>query len=79
VCAVKTGSDGVLVDPLVLTGGSTRELTQIGAGNKSGSSGGARYEYILAKNQITVYRLTAVGNGITCSLSLFWYEHTPRS
>jgi hypothetical protein len=76
--ATKAGSDGVLIDPIVITGGSAYELTRIGSGNKSGGSGGTREEHILAKNEITIFRVTAVGNGIVASLSVEWYEHTPN-
>lgn len=75
---VEAGSDGVLVDPIVITGGSQHTMAAIGAGNKSSSDGGSRYEFIVAKNEITIWRLTAVGNNIRCGLTLHWYEHTDK-
>jgi len=78
VVTTLAGSDGVLVDPLVITGGTSTTLASIGSGNKGSSDGGSRHEFILAKNEITIFRITAVGNNILCGLDLDWYEHTPK-
>lgn len=79
VCTVKVGSNGALADGIALTGGTAFELTQLGSGSRSGGDAGARNEWILARNEITALKLTAIGNNIVCSLHVHWYEHTPHA
>lgn len=74
---VKVGSNGALADPLVLTGGTVINERKVGSGRIQNSAG-ARHEWILKRNAITVLRLTAVGNNISCGLRAYWYEHTPH-
>lgn len=78
ICTVLVGSDGDVDDDLVLTGGTEYDSHVLGSGNKGAASGGSRDEFIPDRDSITVYRLTAVGNGIVCDLHIRWYEHTPK-
>lgn len=79
VCTVKVGSNGALSDALSITGGTAIELTQIGSGNRASGDGGSREEWILARDEITIFRVTAIGNNIVTSMHLHWYEHTPKA
>lgn len=73
---VKIGSNGALADSLVLTGGTTINENKVGSG-KVASGTGLIDEWILKRNAITVLRLKAVANNISCGLRAYWYEVTP--
>jgi len=76
-CTVKSGYTGS--NPLVLTGGTTRfsEIVNASKGLVWDRSSGE--EIVLPKNSIEVFRVTAGANGMTITILINWYEHTPNA
>lgn len=76
ITTCKVGSNGNETDGLSLTGGTTINERKVSSG-KTSSAEITRREWILKRNSITVVRLTAVTNNISCGVRVYWYEVTP--
>jgi len=78
-CTCKTGSDGVLTDPIVYTGGTQIHFEEIGSGKSLEGKGDHTSEFILKRDEEYLLQLTAVGNNIRCNVQSHWYEHIPHN